>query len=381
MTNVSFTAMFLPFGVERMDGYEVRHFDEERNDIVGGSFNKEIADWKERFQLYNHSLPQKSKDFMIPKSALQAMLKRLDELVFESDEERLFAYVAATDHLGHYRGGTELVPFVIQIADHLEQLQQLHQERLGRPLRYMLLSDHGITDVPVRHCKGLKRLLKQAGLRLNDRLKQPNDVVVPMYGFVSYGTLYLRPEMAETAARALIGLECIEIAGWISESETLTVLGQGAEARIRWLDETGVRRFSYDAIEGDPLLLAGARDRLVAEERLDRDGFATADDWFDVSAAGEFPDPLRRLVDSLTGTHVRNAATVIFSVDEGYAVGSPEARVGASLRTGRLDGTHGALDRASTLGFFLINDDALQPTGPIGAGDALLDLVEGSAAE
>jgi hypothetical protein len=89
----------------------------------------------------------------------------------------------------------------------------------------------------------------------------------------------------------------------------------------------------------------------------------------------DFPDPLRRLVDSLDGTFVGNPATVIYSLDPGYAMGIWSAHVGVRIKGGHLEGTHGGLDRDSSLGFYLTNVPEA-PEGPaVPAARALAPLL------
>jgi hypothetical protein len=64
---------------------------------------------------------------------------------------------------------------------------------------------------------------------------------------------------------------------------------------------------------------------------------------------------------------------VIFSIEEGYSWGTPAARVAAHLLGGKLEGTHGGLDRHSTLGFFLTNDPARESGGAVRADRVLAD--------
>ncbi len=75
-----------------------------------------------------------------------------------------------------------------------------------------------------------------------------------------------------------------------------------------------------------------------------------------MSAAGYFPDALRRLARALTGDRIQSRASVLFSLGPAWAGGWHSAVVGAWVRGGHLAGTHGGLDRESSLGFFLVDD-------------------------
>ena len=76
-------------------------------------------------------------------------------------------------------------------------------------------------------------------------------------------------------------------------------------------------------------------------------------DWLRATALAENPDALHRLVEAFTGDHLSNHATVLFSMRPGRAWGWKSAKAGSWLRGGHLEGTHGGLDRGSSVGFFL----------------------------
>ena len=140
---------------------------------------------------------------------------------------------------------------------------------------------------------------------------------------------------------------------------------------IHFRDGSGGRRFAYAAGTADPLHLGSALNRLDAAGRLDAGGFASEADWFRETALADFPAALARLVNSLTGPDVRNNANVIFSLRPGYAWGWKSAHVSAWLAGGRLEGTHGGLDRESSLAFLLTDDPSFTDAPALSVRDAL----------
>ena len=135
----------------------------------------------------------------------------------------------------------------------------------------------------------------------------------------------------------------------------------GAEAAVRPLLPVG----------GDPLEYETVFRRLRSSGRVDKDGFADEDDWFLETVSSEYPDGLRRLIHSLTGTYVDNYATVICSLKPGFAWGWTSANLSSKLSGGRLEGTHGGLDADSTVGFFMTDDPDYQPATAVRAEQAL----------
>ncbi len=86
-------------------------------------------------------------------------------------------------------------------------------------------------------------------------------------------------------------------------------------------------------------------ERLRAEGRLSADGSASDADLFQATWAARYSDPAARIRDWAIN-HVENRAEILVSLEPGYFHG---ARV--FTRIVDFVGTHGAMERASTLGF------------------------------
>jgi hypothetical protein len=268
---------------------------------------------------------------------------------------------------------------MVELAERLEALAVAHRERHGRALRFLLFSDHGNTERKVYFRRGIQQRLEEAGLRVRDKLERDDDIVAPTYGVVSFGVLFTRPSNAETAARAVVRQEGVDLAAWLVDDGSLRVVGADGTALVRWRGEARSREIAYEQEGGDPLCLGDVTERLRAAGSLDPSGFVPERVWFESTVHGPYPDGPRRLVESLDGTWVRNAATVILSFEPGYAWGRPTVRFGAYLGGGHQEGTHGGLDRGSSLGFIATNDGERAPAGPLPADRALtawVDLLE-----
>jgi hypothetical protein len=135
-------------------------------------------------------------------------------------------------------------------------------------------------------------------------------------------------------------------------------------------------RYAYEDGGGDPLRLSVARRRLEAAGLLDAAGYAGENDWLRETAFEDYPDPLRRLAEALTGDRILSRATVLFSLGTCWSWGWRSAVAGAWIRGGRLEGTHGGLDRDSTLGFLLVSDPALAPPRAVRADVALAPFAD-----
>ncbi len=364
ITNVAFTAMLQPFDVDRAGGYEVQHFDRDENEVVGGrpgSYHEETYAWRDLFDVTGKTFGSKLAGYVSPRKKLWKELAEGRVALFELSRDLILVHGEAADALSHLRGDAPLLEFMLELDEWLVELEREHREEFGRPLRLVLLSDHGNTHEKLHRLSGIKPLLREAGLQVVDRLVGRDDVIAATFGLVSYGALFLRPDRAEIAATAVAAHKGVDLAAWISGEREISVLSKQGKATIHWSGAPGNRRMAYRPGDADPLQLSAALERLDDETLLDDQGFASEDDWFTQSALEPFPDAARRLIDALTGSYVKNAATVMFSVSPGYAWGWRSGHASSRLNGGRIEGTHGGLDRESTLGFFLTSDASILP--------------------
>lgn len=372
MTNVGFTALLAPFGARPIPGYELRRYDQELNRVLGGGVFDDKFNWREQFELQTNGIWSKPGLYMTPGRTVRKELKKVQKFALEDPDEIMLALVSATDTLTHFQGDDAIVRSLLEISESIEELRRLHLELHGRELQLVMFSDHGNADRKVKRAGNIEKTLKQAGLQLSKRLGSPNQVVTAAYGLVGYGVLYSDPNTAEKAARALAGDPSVALAAWPVNTTELRVVSRNGEASIRWQDLPSRRELSYTPLDGDPLSMVETCDRMLAAGVMDDQGFASRDDWFEWSAFAQYPDAVSRLVDSLDGAWVSNAASVIFSLEPGFGWGVKAALVGAWLRAGPLDETHGGLDRDSTWGFFMTSDPDIETPRAVRADRALV---------
>jgi hypothetical protein len=374
VTNVAFTALFHRFGAEPAEGYEVSHFSRHENEVVGGSligYQQRLNPWRDHFDLTCRTIGCKLAAYTSPRRVSRNELEETEHLLMESSRDVLLAHIGATDALIHIRGEDAAIRLLHEIDSWLAELKRHHLAERDRRLRVVILSDHGNSDTKIRMSSGIRRRLRKAGLNVVSHLGGPDDVVAPTFGLVSYGALFLPSDRAERAARAVVDHLSVDLAAWLSDENEISVISAEGEARIEWRQGRLERLFRYEPLTGDPLRLRQALDDLSSSESLDDARFASESKWFHASSLSDFPDSPRRLTDALTGPYVNNKATVIFSLKPGYAWGWKSAHVSSKLNGGRLEGTHGGLDRISSLAFFLTDDPLLQPSAAIPISDAL----------
>ena len=378
MTNVGFTALLEPFGAKPIPGYELRRYDHEQNRVVGGGIFDGKFNWREQFDLQMKGIWSKPGLYMTPAQTIRKEIKKVQKFALEYPDEIMLALVSATDTLTHFQGDEAIVRSLLEISDSIEDLRRRHLELYGRELQLVMISDHGNAEKKVHRAGELEKALRQAGLRPSKRLEAPDQVVAVTYGLVGYGVLYVDPSNAERAARALVEDPSVTLAAWPAGESELRVVSKSGEASIRWRDLPSRRELAYTPLVGDPLSMAETLDRMQIAGVVDDDGFASRDDWFEWSAFARYPDSVARLVDSLDGVWVSNSASVIFSLEPGYGWGVKAALVGAWLRAGPLEATHGSLDRESSWGFFMTSDPEVETPRAVRADRALVRWAEAS---
>ncbi len=359
MTSVAFTAILRPFCVHPIAGYETLYFDRQDNVTVGGTsveYLERYFPWRTVFQVRKRSFGSKVAGYTRPMYQARKMIGRVEKMVLASTVDPVMVHVASTDVVTHIRGDAPIIEYLLELSHRVEELEVAHQEKWARPLRVVMLSDHGNTDGGVSSAGDLRETLGEAGFTIRKRLESPEDLVIPAYGAVSYSALYLDAERAAEVGRAAVENPAVDLAAWIGQPGEMRVISRGEEAVVRWRELSDSAGFSYDSVTGDPLRLDRARTDLVAAGLVGSNGFAEAEQWRRVTLDHRYPDPLRRLVEALQGTWVENPATVILSLHDDRAWGSKKAWVGSFLMGAGLKGTHGALDAESTMGFLIANE-------------------------
>jgi hypothetical protein len=105
--------------------------------------------------------------------------------------------------------------------------------------------------------------------------------------------------------------------------------------------------FRYITVNGDPLGLSGAKEKLVASGKVDAAGFIPDEDWFAATVESDRPDVIKRVYEGATD-YIQNQASVIVSFEDGYYSGSFALDIFAFLQA-----THGNVMREQSFGFVM----------------------------
>jgi hypothetical protein len=146
------------------------------------------------------------------------------------------------------------------------------------------------------------------------------------------------PKLAQDLAAA----ETVDFAAYMTPHGVAVVSLRGS-AVIR--EKNG--NYSYEAADGDPLMLKDIIEKLRAEGKVDAEGFIDDRALFDATVMHEYPDPLRRLWRAFYGL-VENVPDVVASLKDEYYSGS-----GGLAFFAKKASTHGSLNYKNTVTFIM----------------------------
>ncbi|HUU85599.1 MAG TPA: hypothetical protein VM243_19030 [Phycisphaerae bacterium] len=341
-------------------GYEALHYDISRNRLSNGNdvyLSGRNEPWTAGVD-YRCSTNWDVLAYLDPSAVWRHEMDRFLHTIRAADSGRVCLYTVATAGLGT-RGGRQAIRQYLATIDDL--CEQITHERRGQ-VRFTLFADHGHG---LTACKRVifKPLLREAGFRVTDTIRQDSDVVIPAYGLVTSAVMHtLQPDKV---ADAILQHEATDLVmyrrvrftdqplSWASQTNSddpdaaFVVRSRDAEAHIRMFGG-GVL---YEPLTGDPLKLVPVLLRLATEGKTASKGPVADRDWFEATVDHEYPDALYRIRCALEkGTLVENPADLIVSLKEGYAFGS--AFFSAICR---VESTHGALSRGSSTTFIMSN--------------------------
>lgn len=346
LTNLSLSEILEPAGAKASAGYEDSYFDLEKNSMKGGLVDRFKGGsfihgtFRELFD-YHPSAIKSGLGYALPpvSTYVEAWsdIVRLKQKFRSSRESVFFAYLGSSDSLAHLGGERMLRSFMSQLDD---ALSKIVAESKG-DVQVTIFSDHG------NHFTGYKRVslkdpLRRAGMRLEGKVKDDRSVVFPQYGLVGCALLFTTENSEKRVAEAVSHVRGVDFAAYEHDG-VVRVTGPTGTATI----EKEGERFRYRTDDGDPLGLAAVLLRLAAEGKPDEKGFIAASDWFAATHYGVRPDAVRRVFEGATN-HVRNRASVVVNLEDGYYSGSAFLDVFAVLQS-----THGSLGREQSTGFLM----------------------------
>jgi hypothetical protein len=342
LTDPVFDRMFY-CGVPR--GYEAEYYDRakgRKSDGVATYLSGRNETWAQGVD-YRLSTIEDAVMYLFPggvfRRELDAARKVYDRM---QHEDTVVLYFLSTDGVCHMFP-REKAREQLALLD--RWIEQIVYDARGR-IEVTMWADHGnnfagCTFVPIREA------LTKAGLRVTEELRKRGDVVAPRFGLISFANVFCYSDAERRrAVAALLPLEGIDAIAW-REDGGVKVISRLGTARIFRKDGDGQGLFRYQPLEGDPLGVVPAMNRMRDQGQLDAEGYADDAAWFAATCDLPMPTPVQRVYGSLY-RNVVNTADIVISLADGYFCGDK-----TFTRFVHMVGTHGGLSRQSSVSFLM----------------------------
>ncbi|MEM9882062.1 MAG: hypothetical protein AAF800_03985 [Planctomycetota bacterium] len=281
--------------------------------------------WHRRLH-YHIDYDENGRAWLNPRPYLRAEFERARQAFDASPHRTTIVYVSSSAAMIMKHGQEGLD----ETIDELEKfLLQVLYERRGA-VRISVASDHG-HNLRDTEWIDVERTLRDAGFRVTDRPRRPDDVFVEMDGLMTWFGVHT-PRPAVVADTLLAGHDEIETVAYL-HGDSVVVQGHRGAARITMDD----KRLVYTPETAD-VLDYGDRLSDVAMSR---------DEWFDATADHTFPDAPARLWDAFHLGTV-NVPQVMVTVKDGYCAGIGWFRWFVDPRS-----THGGLNQVNSAAFVM----------------------------
>ncbi len=332
-------------GLDLPEGYEAIYFNQAENKIMkttgGHVFNQdnEIISSLQHARAY----------VQVKAYAKNEIKDRYREaLTGRQDRKDRFFYFLGTDSAGHRARDEDFREILIEIDDLIEKIFYAY----GCRLRLSIVSDHGNTRIPGTYVDVIGPL-KAAGYDHDDKINSDDDFVIPRYGMIGVAPIYTAYQNVKPMATILSRLEGIDFVIYWSPRGVHVISSQG-EALVKWRQQpfrfyplrwlsrwiSRTEEFLYSPTTADPLNL---KPLMQQSPYLAEDLFIKEEIWFQATYDHQYPDPLRRLVDTYRN-NTKNPATLLVNFKDGYY------SAGAVRHVAVTHGTHGSLSAAASLG-------------------------------
>lgn len=351
MTNV---ALALMLNASAPLGYESLYFDRQKQELRGGvgkyigrrTPDKVPSSYMDELD-YQEPLPFEFLIYVATDAVWRADMRRFRQRFRAAPLHRdFFAFLKGTDGLLHIRGPEKLEVALKTLDEILCEIQ----DWCGAETEIVLFSDHGMNLGENRKIH-LQTHLRASGYEMRDRLRNrgQRSLAIPAFGLCGYAALYCADETDPAeVADALTTLEGVDFSLYRDGASAIIVKGTRGAARISREMNGSSARYRYQSLDGDPLQLAKALEKLKEGGQLDAESYAPDAAWHAQTGEHIYPDALANLHESLQGERVRHNADVLVSTRDGYYYGAT-----MFSRYTRLAATHGNALRDSTSAFLM----------------------------
>jgi len=383
VSNPAWSGILEPFEVAKPLGYYGKYYDHGEASVTGFTSdwltsNPPVAQapWQYFFNWRLDDVLHKAMAYGSPAHSSTRELRQALSAFDRSERDEFFAYIVSTDALGHGTGPEGLLEFLHNLDVALMERADMRGQL---PFKLVLLSDHGLAGgrALTNLWPAVEATLADAGFRIRKAIERSEDVAIIRVGMVSVFEVYSADEKKHDIAKLLSRVPGVDLCV-TRNGETVRVFGSRGTGTIRRKrTELGDALFSYEWRHVDPLGLASVMERLGAPAQQASPPWYPDSRWFEATQLSDHPDPLYRLYYSFDVA--RNSASLLCSLEAGYAFGAKGLEWLSWLAHGAMHWTHGALTRADSTGFIMTNEPSWRPRKVVRFNEALRFLREAEA--
>ena len=333
MTDVAFAEIF---ELSPVVAYEAGYYDHAKGKLHDGSrvYLSGINEPWNALLDYRGTLWMDALGYVWPRWKFDDELKAIFDGYRKSPQKRYTGYSGASACMGTALGRQGYLEQLVKVEQQCEAVMLATRGKVN----ITIFADHGHNLTKAKPLP-LNDLLRKAGFRVTDQLRNPEDVVVPQFGLVTFASINtLRPERVASAAAQMKG---INLTLYRDAQENVVVQNRSGRAIVSRRDG----RYRYLAESGDPLGLADIVEGLRGAGLLDAEGYAADEDWFAATAEHKYPDALARVWRAFHGL-VQNPPTVIVTTTDQWYCGKGKFDFFVDINS-----THGSLNAANSLTF------------------------------
>jgi len=314
------------------------HFYDHRSNDMSSSYWDQMNGGKQPWQLYldySTSFINMGLGFMEPRKIFGEELGRIKQ-AFDQNPNRLTMVYDSSSAGMVCKFGRQGAN---ECLDKVERLcLQLLWERQGA-IKISIMADHGHNLMKSKFIS-LQKILRDAGFTVGNKIESKTDIVIDTEGLVTYvGIHTLDPSVV---ADILLKLPQTELALYMQGERVIVRNASGAAAI-----EKKRGKLRYVPIDCDVLGYQPVIDTLKKSGKIDAQGFATDEVWFEATVDHEFPDAPPQIWEAFHGIVVCMPDLMV-TLQDGY-------HNGFTLFESFIDmaSTHGGLNQINTATFLL----------------------------
>jgi len=226
-----------------------------------------------------------------------------------------------------------------ECLDEVERLcLQLLWERRGA-IKISIMADHGHNLMKSKFIS-LQNILNDAGFKVQDKIESNKDIVIDAEGLCTYAGIHTRKP--SLVADVLLKQPQTELTLYMEGDRVIVRNAMGSAAIEKKEGKLRYVPIDFDVLDYQPVI-----DALNKSDKIDAEGFASDDVWFDATVDHEWPDAPTQIWDAFHGLVVCTPDLMV-TIHDGY-------HNGFTLFESFIDmaSTHGGLNQINTATFLL----------------------------